>query len=253
MDDNVREALKALGFTDYYTSILITLLRDGEMDARVLSEKTKVPYSRIYEVLNGMIEKGIVTKIDGRPSTYVANPPQEMLGNLRARMERKFERHSRAVRDYLDGLYAPKKSNVEIPLTLYFGEKPNLVRVKRLMKNTSRTLVLVLEEFDKFFPALRDEFNYLKLTSVDVTVVVPAGLRPNAFLDELGSFARVIEREGVNGQVLLSDEETVHAFFRGRFGFLKARDEEYLGASGTHSGLHGLIKDVVSRQLGLSD
>ncbi|MHA1610466.1 MAG: helix-turn-helix domain-containing protein, partial [Promethearchaeota archaeon] len=67
----VRAAMKNLGFSDYFTNIYIALLEFGESSAQTLSDVTKVPYSRIYEVLNEMIRKKIITKIDGRPSTFI--------------------------------------------------------------------------------------------------------------------------------------------------------------------------------------
>ena len=44
----IKDALKNLGFTEYYINIYLTLLLNKELDARELSEKASVPYSRIY-------------------------------------------------------------------------------------------------------------------------------------------------------------------------------------------------------------
>ncbi len=250
VEENIKEAMKSLGFTDYNVIILLTLLRDGEMDARVLSEKTKVPYSRIYEVLNDMIKKGILMKIDGRPSTYVANPPQEMLKNLKQRMNQDFQENSEVVNDYLTQLYSPEKTNVEIPLTLYFGEKANLRRFKNVVKNTSRNLILVMEEFEKFIPQIQDELNYLKVTSVQIQVILPENVKSNAFLSDLETYAEIKHVKGpLAGQFAMSDNEMVHCFHRGNFGFLKANESEYLGMSGNHPGLHAMIYHLIKNNL----
>ncbi|MHA1733812.1 MAG: TrmB family transcriptional regulator [Promethearchaeota archaeon] len=236
-----------MGFTDYNTTILITLLRRGEMDARQLSEHTRVPYSRIYEVLNDMIKKGVLMKIEGRPSTYVANPPQEMLGNLKSKIDSEFQENSALVSDYLTQLYAPEKTNVEIPLTMYFGEKPNIRRLKTVVKNSSRQLVLFLQD-GKFLPQVRDEMNYLKVTSVKVKLVVSGDFKEDAFFEELSSFAEIERVPAIlGGYLALSDEEVVHWFFQGSFGFLKAKEDEYLGMSGTHPALHAIANHLVSR------
>ena len=49
---NIRDSLKSMGFTDYFINIYIGLIQKGEQNASDLSKLTKVPYSRIYEVLN---------------------------------------------------------------------------------------------------------------------------------------------------------------------------------------------------------
>lgn len=242
LNGEILASMKNLGFTDYNTQIYVTLLQEGEMDARQLSTKTGVPYSRIYEVLNDMIDKGTLMKIEGRPSTYVANPPQEMLRNLQARVERQFSENADIVSAYLNELFNPEKTNVEVPLTMFFGEKPNLLRLKNLIKNSSRALVLALEEFDKFYPLIQEDVNYLKVTSVDVTVVVPPKARRNAFLEEIKRFGTVIEHDALHGQVVLSDGDKVLVFHKGRFGILRANQDEYLGISGTHSNLHGFFQ-----------
>ena len=53
----IRNAMKSIGFTDYFINLFVTLLNCGEMNAHELSDITQVPYSRIYEILNEMVAK----------------------------------------------------------------------------------------------------------------------------------------------------------------------------------------------------
>ena len=67
--DNVKEALKSIGLTDYEISIYLTLISKGPMDARELSEASGVPYSRIYNILT-QLEKDklwIIKEEESRP------------------------------------------------------------------------------------------------------------------------------------------------------------------------------------------
>jgi len=79
--ENVKESLRSIGLTDYEISIYLTLISKGPMDARELSEASRVPYSRIYNILT-QLEKDkmwILKEEESRPSRYFAKSPDEAL------------------------------------------------------------------------------------------------------------------------------------------------------------------------------
>lgn len=62
--------LKTLGFTEYESEVLLALLLKGIADTRELSILSKVPRTRIYDVLNSLISKGWIVERPGRPALY---------------------------------------------------------------------------------------------------------------------------------------------------------------------------------------
>ena len=108
VDQRIRDALKSLGFTDYFVNIYTCLLSQGEMNAHELSEQTGVPYSRIYEVLNEMVDRQMITKIDGRPSTFIGNDPQEMYKALKKQRDEEFVKSVDQTLDFFQELYGQK-------------------------------------------------------------------------------------------------------------------------------------------------
>ncbi len=58
IDENTRETLREMGLNAYEVDAYMALLESGQMTAMEISREAKVPYSKIYEVLNSLKEKG---------------------------------------------------------------------------------------------------------------------------------------------------------------------------------------------------
>ncbi|MHA1869944.1 MAG: TrmB family transcriptional regulator, partial [Promethearchaeota archaeon] len=170
----IKEALKNLGFTDYYIAIYLRLLKEGEMDARTLSSKTKVPYSRIYEILNEMIKKGIISKIEGRPSTFIPLSPVEMFENLKIIQELKFKQNIEISKDFLERLYKPTITSKDINGVLLYGLKACIVHLKQMIKNTSYRLDIIISN-TKFLVQIQEELNLLRLRKAKIRVILGQG------------------------------------------------------------------------------
>ena len=57
ISDKVRKSLEKIGLTSYEIRTYISLIDGGELNASELSNKSGVPYSKIYEVLGTLEEK----------------------------------------------------------------------------------------------------------------------------------------------------------------------------------------------------
>jgi len=74
ISDKTKKSLeKKIGLTSYEIKTFSTLLKSGEATASDLSQKSGVPYSKIYEVLGSLEEKGWIGSDDSRPTKYFAN------------------------------------------------------------------------------------------------------------------------------------------------------------------------------------
>ena len=79
-----------LGLNAYEIDAYIALLEGGEMTAMEISEKAQVPYSKIYEVLNSLKEKGWIKSGESRPTKYFPVPPLEATRFTKLRLEDKY-------------------------------------------------------------------------------------------------------------------------------------------------------------------
>lgn len=99
MDVNAGEELKGFGLSTYEANAYAALLRVGLADASTVAHKAEIPFGRVYDVLNGLVERGLLTMQDGRPKQYRAVQPRVAMSILLAQRKRELdERYSELTR-----------------------------------------------------------------------------------------------------------------------------------------------------------
>ncbi len=71
-----------LGLTEYEAKTLNTLFKLKEAEAPDISRSAQVPKTRVYDVLERLIEKNLIIEIKGRPKSYRAITPQKAIDSL---------------------------------------------------------------------------------------------------------------------------------------------------------------------------
>ena len=54
INENTKNALREIGLNAYEIDTYLALVEGGEMTAMEISQEAKVPYSKMYEVLNSL-------------------------------------------------------------------------------------------------------------------------------------------------------------------------------------------------------
>ena len=91
ISDKVRKSLEKIGLTSYEIRTYTALINSGELNASELSNKSGVPYSKIYEVLGTLEEKGWIGSDDSRPTKYIAKSPVTALESTKQNIDGEFE------------------------------------------------------------------------------------------------------------------------------------------------------------------
>jgi len=78
---------KQLGLPSYESQAYVSLMLHGPMSPSELAQKTGIPRPRAYDVLRGLIEKGLLMEQSGKPPVYAAIEPRQGLRNLLASIE----------------------------------------------------------------------------------------------------------------------------------------------------------------------
>ena len=114
VNENTRIALREMGLNAYEIDAYIVLLEGGQMTAMEISQVATVPYSKMYEVLNQLKEKGWIKSSETRPFKYYPVPPLEATRFTKLRLEDKYLNWENTVAENLQPLYE-KRELVERP------------------------------------------------------------------------------------------------------------------------------------------
>lgn len=91
MDVEAGEELKGFGLSSYEAGAYAVLLRLGSTDASAVAHKASIPFGRVYDVLNGLVERGLLTMHEGRPKQYRAVQPRVAMSLLLAQRKRELD------------------------------------------------------------------------------------------------------------------------------------------------------------------
>jgi len=133
VSEQTRKSLEKIGLTGYEIKTFSTLLNTGEITASDLSQKCGVPYSKIYEVLGGLEEKGWIGSDNSRPTKYFAKSPNSALQTTKQRREEEFAKNQKVILNDLNPIY--KKSGT--------AERPDIWVLTGTMNIATRILEMI--------------------------------------------------------------------------------------------------------------
>ena len=149
INENTRAALREMGLNAYEIDAYLVLLDGGQMTAMEISEEAKVPYSKMYEVLNQLKEKGWIKSSETRPFKYYPVPPLEATRFTKLRLEDKYLNWENIIAETLQPLYE-KRELVERPdMLILRGQQAVLSKLEEVLKKASIEIVIAAPEFAK--------------------------------------------------------------------------------------------------------
>jgi sugar-specific transcriptional regulator TrmB len=83
--------LSLMGFSEYETRAYIALVALQTSEAETIALTAQVPRTSMYKVLDGLVKKGYVSIIEGRPRQYAAEPPLVVKERIFSRLGETFE------------------------------------------------------------------------------------------------------------------------------------------------------------------
>ncbi len=81
-----------LGLTEYEAKAYIALATLGEISVGELSEFSGVPRAKCYEVLRGLVAKGLVVAVSSKPAKYKPIPIEEGIMNRMSQLKNELQR-----------------------------------------------------------------------------------------------------------------------------------------------------------------
>lgn len=120
----MEEALKNAGLSDNEVFVYLSLLSISQSSAKIIIEKTKLHRQLVYDALNSLIEKGLVSFIlEGKKKLFKASEPMQII-NLFEDKEKEIEKQKKDFMILLPKLESIKNNTREKQdATVYKGNK----------------------------------------------------------------------------------------------------------------------------------
>jgi sugar-specific transcriptional regulator TrmB len=236
MNEETRSTLREMGLNAYEIDSYIVLLDGGSMTAMEISQQANVPYSKMYEVLNSLKEKGWIKSSESRPFKYYPVPPLEAMRSTKLRLEDKCARWENTVAETLQPLYE-KREIVERPdMLILRGQQAVLTKLEDVFKKASVEIVVAAPEFAKPVIALAEPLleNGLKKT-VKVKLMAAGKKEDWLFLKKYPGLGELRIRDHMFGGGIIADGKEALLFL--------GEDKPTLVIWSNHVGLVGFARE----------
>ena len=241
ISDKTRKSLEKIGLTSYEIRTFSALLKSGELTASDLSQKSGVPYSKIYEVLGTLEEKGWIGSDDSRPTKYFSKSPSTALETTKQSFETEFSNNQSTILTELIPLY--EKSGI--------SEKPDIWVISGIMNIGAKILELVEHCRNEVLIAVPQageaivkqalpKLRQLHDKGVDITILTSDKLDKES-LNSISRVAKVKVKEGLFGGGIISDKRYVVILLGPEISSSSSSDVVAIWAD--HSGLAGFARE----------
>lgn len=135
--------MKKLGFSEYESKAYLKLLEQYPVNGYALSKSSGIPRSRIYEVLNKLLEKQMVfEQVEEKNTLYYPVDPEVFLKKIQSDYESLFTNIS----DYTEEVY--RKHTLNESLVVINGRRNILDFIRLLIQGAERRIAISIWEED---------------------------------------------------------------------------------------------------------
>ncbi len=236
VDEETRVTLHEMGLNAYEIDAYIVLLDGGQMTAMEISQQANVPYSKMYEVLNSLKEKGWIKSGESRPFKYFPVPPLEATRFTKLKLEDKYAQWENTVAETLQPLYE-KREIVERPdMLILRGQQAVLSKLGDIFKKASVEIVVAAPEFAKPVIALAQPLLESGLKKTVTVKLMAAGKKGDwLFLKKFPGLAELRIRDHMFGGGIIADGKEALLFL--------GEDKPSLVIWSNHVGLVGFARE----------
>ena len=206
--------LREFGLSEYAARVYLALLDLGETDARAISTLSKVPTSKIYQTLEQLHDRGLVTIIPETPKRYAPVPFEDYLDRVH-HSHLEAAKSIEANRDELSRIFSVI-GTVEMEgtggFTVFRGRRNAIEKVQELLARTeSDWLAFEPPGFAERCHGLLPEFQKARARGVTLRFLTPLTKESVTLLEGLSEVAEIRDRPvdpgaaGSNVAILVSD------------------------------------------------
>lgn len=206
----VEKSLKDIGLTVYESQAYLALVRYGELTAGNISEKTSIPYSKVYSVLDNLERKGWIEIKGGRPRLYYPKSPVEALRAEQLRQQNRFENYKDIVVSELQPVYEQRDVKEKPEIWIIRGIENIASKINEIIDKVRRELMVAIPKIPSDLSnVIIPNLEFLRDTNVDILLLTTPDL-----MDQLKSyFAHIVELKVTDdlfgGGIIVDGQETL--------------------------------------------
>jgi len=209
ISDKTKKSLEKIGLTSYEIKTFSALLKTGELTASDLSQKSGVPYSKIYEVLGTLEEKSWISSDDSRPTKYFAKSPSTGLESTKQKMENDFSKNQSIILNELVPLYEKSGTSEKPDIWVISGALNIAAKILEMVETCRNEVMIALPEagedlVKQALPKLRS----LHDKGVDITILASDKIDKES-IKAIKRVATVKIKKGLFGGGIISDKKYV--------------------------------------------
>ena len=216
VSERARKALQELGLTEYETRAYLALVERGPMTASELSEIAQVPYSKVYEILGSLEQKGFIMILHGgRPARYAAKSPATALEALRLSVEKRMKEREEIILNELMPIYEKRGEKERPDIWILRGETSIVDKVKEVASRSERELLIAAPILNKDLVDLIQPIAGMARTrGCDVRIMITSSA-DRELAERLANVASVRKRSQMFGGGVITDSREVVIVFAG--------------------------------------
>ncbi|MGB9675962.1 MAG: TrmB family transcriptional regulator [Candidatus Bathyarchaeales archaeon] len=172
ISEETKKVMREVGLNTYEIDAYLAVLEGGQMTAMEISRKANVPYSKIYEVLNSLRDKGWIKRFETRPTKYQPVAPLEAIANAKLMFEEKYKLWEQKIAGELQLLYERQELVERTDILILHGQKAIMAKLEETVQKASKEIMVAVPEFAKNMIASSATLLQEALNKADVEVKV---------------------------------------------------------------------------------
>ncbi|MFH1821287.1 MAG: helix-turn-helix domain-containing protein [Methanobacteriota archaeon] len=205
--EKAQRLLRELGLTDYEARAYSVLVTNGPSAAGELSKLANVPYSRIYDILSRLEQRGWVEAQAGRPSRYRSRTPAEVVKIVKMEQERKLKEVGGAVVKELEPLYSRKAEAKRPDVWVIRGGKNLLTKIGEMLTRAEVEVMISLPNIPQEVSGMIPYLSILETKNISIRMLVSRKLKLRGL--ELPQKLEIRKRETLFGGGVVVDGREV--------------------------------------------
>jgi len=241
ISDKTKKSLEKIGLTSYEIRSYTTLIKDGESNASEISQNSGVPYSKIYEILGTLEEKGWIGSDDSRPTKYFAKSPTTALETTKQSAENEFLKNQSVILTELTSLYEKSGTSEKPDIWVISGAMNIVAKIMELVENCrSEVLIAIPQAGEEIVKQALPKLRQLNEKGVKITILTSDKLDKES-VKAISRIAKIKIKSGLFGGGIISDKRYVVILMGPEISGSKTTDIVAIWAD--HAGLAGFAKE----------